>query len=336
MPAINFDNQEITAGSPILKKEVLFYKDVVDGLSSTPKYLQSKYFYDIEGDRLFQGIMNCQEYYPFNCELEIFSEQTKELANAIMAPGGAFNLIELGAGDCTKSSHLLKHLVEINADFTYMPIDISTNIIDYLKLRLPVTIPGINISGLNGEYFDMLEEAAELSYNRKVVMFLGSNLGNMLPEAANEFCCELRSHLRPGDLAIIGVDLKKHPATILAAYNDKGGITKDFNLNLLKRINRELSANFDLSQFGHYPVYDPETGSCKSYLISLKDQEVTLATEDDLKTIRFTENEQIFMEISQKYTVDQVANLADQASFIIVEKFFDRKKWFVDAIWEAV
>jgi L-histidine N-alpha-methyltransferase len=335
MSTININNQKIIV-TPIKNKETLFCKDIMEGLSATPKHLHSKYFYDAKGDRLFQDIMNCDEYYPFNCELEIFREKTSELANTIMLPGDAFELIELGAGDCTKSSHLLRHLVEVGANFTYMPIDISANIIDYLNLQLPVTIPGIAINGLNGEYFEMLEKAAEMSANRKVVLFLGSNLGNMPPEEAELFCQELRSHLRPGDLAIIGLDLKKHPATILAAYNDKAGITKEFNLNLLHRINRDLNANFDVSQFEHYPVYDPETGACKSYLISLKDQVVTIHTKSTVEAIHFAKDEQIFMEISQKYTVEQAAHLGNQASFETVKQFFDRKSWFVDTVWEAV
>ena len=216
-----------------------------------------------------------------------------------------------------------------------MPIDISANIINYLNNQLPVTIPGIAIAGLNGEYFEMLEKAAELSDRRKVILFLGSNLGNMPPEAAAEFCRELRSHLRFGDLAVIGLDLKKHPAIILAAYNDKEGITRDFNFNLLQRMNQELNANFNLTQFEHYPVYDPETGACKSYLISLQQQEVNITTKSGLKTIRFDAHEQILMEISQKYTIEQVTALGHQASFKTAENFFDSKNWFVDTIWEA-
>jgi L-histidine N-alpha-methyltransferase len=192
------NNQEISIDNPVLDQGILFCEEIIGGLKAECKYLPSKYFYDAAGDRLFQDIMNCEEYYPFNCELEIFSERTKELAQVIMAPGGAFDLIELGAGDCAKSSHLLRYLVEIQADFTYMPIDISANIIDYLNLQLPVTIPGVKIAGLNGEYFKMLERVAEFSDNRKVILFLGSNLGNMLPEEANEFCKELRALLCPG------------------------------------------------------------------------------------------------------------------------------------------
>lgn len=302
------------------------------GLQASPKYMQSKYFYDKAGDKLFQDIMNCEEYYLTNCELEIFAEQTEGLANAIMVGGDSFDLIELGAGDATKSSYLLKHLLDIKADFTYLPIDISDHVIDYLNSTLPITLPGLKIDGLNGDYFDMLTKAASGSNRRKVVLFLGSNVGNMPVSAAEIFCRELRNHLSPGDMALIGIDLKKNPKTILAAYNDKGGITKKFNLNLLERINRELNADFDLSQFDHYPTYDPETGSCKSYLVSLEDQTVRI---NGGEPICFLKNEHVFMEISQKYTVSQADQLAKVAGFKTDGHFYDKKQWFLDVIWVA-
>ena len=308
------------------------YTDVISGLHASPKYLQSKYFYDSTGDKLFQDIMNCDEYYPTNCELEIFAEQTEGLANAILIGGDGFDLIELGAGDATKSSYLLQHLLDKKADFTYLPIDISDHVIDYLNSTLPVTLPGLKIDGLNGDYFDMLKKAASLSTRRKVVLFLGSNVGNMPISAAEKFCRELRNHLSPGDMALIGIDLKKNPKIKLAAYNDRGGITKRFNLNLLERINRELNADFNLSQFDHYPTNDPETGSCKSYLVSLADQDVKI---NGGESIHFLKNEHIFMEISQKYTVIQADQLAKIAGFKTDGHFYDKKQWFLDVIWIA-
>ncbi len=316
---------------PAKSKTDQFYDDVLTGLQSAPKYLNSKYFYDANGDKLFQELMNCEEYYPTNCELEIFSERTAEICKAVIGDGDAFDLIELGAGDATKSTYLLQYLMEQQADFTYLPIDISENVISYLNVTLPVTLTGIQITGLNGEYFDMLEKAASLSNKRKVVMFLGSNIGNMLVDEAESFCRELREHLSAGDMMLIGFDLKKNPKTILAAYNDKGGITKQFNLNLLERINREFGADFDTSKFEHYPTYDPETGACKSYLVSICDQEVKIGTE----TIRFLRDEYIFMEISQKFTIAQTDKMAKNGSFKPVYHFFDSRKWFTDVIWIA-
>ncbi|MDB4925026.1 L-histidine N(alpha)-methyltransferase [Mucilaginibacter sp.] len=310
----------------------IFYEDVINGLQSCPKRLNSKYFYDANGDKLFQELMNCPEYYPTKCELDIFSNKTAALAQSIIADGDGFDLIELGAGDAMKSSYLLKYLLEQQADFKYLPIDISSSVVNYLTVKLPLTLPGLQITGLNGEYFEMLTKAASLSGRRKVVLFLGSNIGNMPVNEATEFCKGLRKHLNPGDMVLIGFDLKKSPKTILAAYNDKGGITKKFNLNLLARINRELNANFDLTQFDHYAMYDPESGACKSYLISLKDQVVTIGGKEN---VRFIKDEYIYMEISQKFTIMQTDQMAANTDFRPVDRFFDNKKWFVDVIWMA-
>lgn len=313
-----------------------FGTEILQGLKTMPKYLPSKYFYDETGDGIFQEIMNCREYYPFACELEIFRKRTPEIAAAIMERGVAFDLIELGPGDCKKSAHMLRYLTRTRAVFTYIPIDISSNIIHSLQTELPVTMPGITVRGFNGEYLPMIRAATKASGRRKVVLFLGSNLGNMAVAEARLFCRKLRCHLSPGDLVLIGLDLKKRPDIVLAAYNDKEGITRRFNLNLLERINRELNADFETGQFEHYPVYDEPSGTCKSYLISQADQEVTLWCNGEKHRIRFERNEEIFMEISQKYRIDQVDHLARQAFFEPERRFLDDRGWFVDALWRAI
>lgn len=313
-----------------------FGPEILQGLKTMLKYLPSKYFYDEIGDRIFQEIMHCEEYYPFACEMEIFRRRTPAMVAAITRSCDAFDLIELGPGDCKKSSYLLRYLVNSGARFTYIPIDISSNVINLLQTKLPERIPGLKVMGFNGEYLPMIKAATKASGRRKVVLFLGSNLGNMSPAEARLFCRKLRCHLSPGDLVLIGLDLKKYPGLVLAAYNDKAGITKRFNLNLLERINRELNANFDTAQFDHFPVYDEASGACKSYLVSQIDQEVTFWCNGEKQRIRFARNEEIFMEISQKYRVDQVDHLACQAFFKPVQQFFDELEWFVDALWCAV
>ena len=310
-----------------------FLKDVLNGLRSSPKYLQSKYFYDQRGDQIFQKIMNCDEYYLTNCELEIFSEQTEALADIIIGQHKNFDVVELGAGDAIKSVYLLKELVKKNAISTYFPVDISTNIINLLHKKLPDQIPELNIHGLNGEYLDMLSSAKRISDKIKLVLFLGSNIGNISLEKVPVFCRELRSQLSPGDMMLIGIDLKKSPKQILAAYNDSHGYTREFNLNLLHRINVELDGDFKIESFDHYATYDPQSGACKSYLVSLKEQEVHIGKED---TISFTKDETIFMEISQKYTIEQTDETAVHSGFIPVAHFFDKNKWFVDVIWRCV
>jgi dimethylhistidine N-methyltransferase len=309
-----------------------FLQDVLSGLSAKPKTLQSKYFYDEDGDILFQKIMSSSEYYLTNCEMEIFTKQTAALAKAIKNGFDSFDLVELGAGDASKSAYLIKELSQQDISFTYMPIDISSHVIELLEEKLPKNVENLQINGLKGEYFDMLEKANQISSRRKAVLFLGANIGNMPATEAINFCKKLRSHLNKEDLLLIGFDLKKHPKIIRKAYHDAKGYTRDFNLNLLKRINKELGANFNIDNFEHYPSYDPATGSCKSYLISLKKQSITIAN----TIINFDEHEYIAMEISQKYHLEETENMALQTGFKPVNHFFDTKKWFVDSVWECI
>lgn len=325
------------AAAPISKRASqkyrnTFYRDVIIGLMATPKHLDSKYFYDAKGDQLFQEIMSSPEYYPTDCEMEIMTLQSKEIVHAIHSHTDEFDLLELGAGDATKTVHLLRELLAEGLDFTYYPIDISKNVIHSLEQTLPEQLPGLNMVGLNGEYFEMLQEVTELSRRTKVVLFMGANIGNFEPEAALLFCQSIREQLNPGDLLIVGFDLRKNPATILSAYNDAAGVTRAFNLNLLTRINNELGADFKLDKFEHYPTYDPLTGSCRSYLISLEKQQVRFGQST---FIDFKENEPISMEISQKYSLEETEQMALQAGFTPIGRFLDTKRWFADCLWKC-
>jgi L-histidine N-alpha-methyltransferase len=320
----------VTTATLAARRSANFRKDVLDGLRAENKYLSSKYFYDETGDKLFQQIMACPEYYPTRCEMEIMQHQSGRMAQFFAGYSSSFDLIELGPGDASKSWFLLRELQKEKAAFTYYPIDISSQVIGWLEDKLPATLPGIHVRGLNGEYMEKMHQVNTFSPNRKIVLFMGANIGNMNVAHATQFCRQLRDHLQPGDLLLIGFDLRKHPRTILDAYNDRQGITRAFNLNLLRRINDELAADFDLDQFEHYPVYDPGSGACKSYLISRTEQEVHIGD----KTIFFRENEPIFMEISQKYSLEETELMAVQAGFEPIHTFFDSKKWFADVLWQ--
>lgn len=308
-----------------------FLSDVLKGLRSSPKYLFSKYFYDQKGDELFQKIMATDDYYLTNCEMEIFSKQTAAIAESVLKDDPLLDVIEFGAGDATKSTFLLKELVKRNAISTYFPVDISKNIIDFLKKKLPDEIPQLNIHGLNGEYLQMLSQTNKFSTKRKLVLFLGANIGNFKFDEMPQFCKKLRGYLSENDMVLIGFDLKKDPRKILSAYDDKEGFTSLFNLNLLRRINHELNADFNLKKFQHYATYDPENGACKSYLVSLIKQQVCIAGE----VINFEENETIFMEISQKYSMKQIDETAIACGFTPFAYFLDSKKYFVDVIWRV-
>jgi L-histidine N-alpha-methyltransferase len=309
-----------------------FRADVLEGLSKKQKALPSKYFYDAAGDTLFQELMGSVEYYPTRCELEIFVNKADAFANVITGAGSALDLIELGSGDGTKTIHLLKKMVGLKLDFNYLPIDISGNILSELEQFINSKLPAVNLVKIQGEYLEALQRATLNSTRRKVVLFLGANIGNLTVDEAKTFCKQVRTMLAPGDLFIIGFDLKKDPRIIHNAYDDAQGLTRAFNLNLLYRINRELGADFNTDMFDHYCSYDPESGACKSYLVSLADQEVDLGA----AVIRFTEGESIWMEISQKYTHDMISQMAYESGFLPVTEFMDNKGWFSDACWKAV
>jgi dimethylhistidine N-methyltransferase len=275
--------------------------------------------------------MGCPEYYLTKCEMEIFTEQTKELASTFTKSFDEFDVVELGAGDASKSIYLLEELINSEVDFKYYPVDISKNVINFLQDDLTAKLPLLHMQGLNGEYFKMLQKAKNLSDKIKVVLFLGSNIGNVTLEEAPQFCSSLRSYLSKGDLVLIGFDLIKEPQVVLDAYNDKAGYTREFNLNLLQRINDELGADFILKNFRHTPTYDAATGACKSYLVSLKEQQVQV----DEQVFLLTEGEKIYMEISQKYSVEQTDELAITSGFKPIRHFYDSKKWFLDAVWQC-
>lgn len=308
----------------------IFSKDVHEGLSSTPKRLHSKYFYDAIGDELFVKIMNMPEYYLTDSELEIFTEQAQDIIKAFEVNGEPLELIELGAGDGTKTIQLLKQL-EGKADFTYIPIDISQNALDGLEKRLAKEVSGVNVKTIQGDYFSVLNDLKEHTA-KKVILFLGSNIGNMLDENAHKFIMKLSEQLSPKDKILLGVDLKKDASIVLPAYNDAAGITRDFNLNLLTRINTELGGNFNKDRFEHRPRYDEQKGQAESYIESTEDQEVSIEATGE--SYHFDKGEQIHMEISRKYDKKTIERLIADTGLYIKEEFTDQKNYFSDFLLE--
>lgn len=309
-----------------------FAEDTYKGLTSNPKFLYSKYFYDKEGDKLFQQIMDMPEYYLTNCEFNILKLNAEEIAEKFNSTKG-FDLIELGAGDGKKTKLLLKEMLRKNFDFEYQPVDISQNVLDELSASLESEFPGIRVNPQQGTYFKTLEKLADYNKRKKVIVVLGSNIGNLRHKEAIRFLRNIAGAMGPDDMLFMGFDQKKHPQKILDAYNDQTGITEAFNKNLLKRLNRELDANFDLDQFMHWETYDPETGTAKSFLVSKTRQEVLLKN-IDLK-VNFSKWESIHTEISQKYDDGIVEWLAEQASLEITTAFNDLEKCYKNYIFKV-
>lgn len=317
---MNSKDQKVLASS--------FEKEVNEGLTAFPKYLSSKFFYDEVGDELFQQIMALPEYYLTRAEYEIFETHKTNIIHHFDAKNEGFDLIELGAGDGKKTKLLLEELLQNERDFTYNPIDISENAIEGLVKDLNLEMPNVVVEGQIGEYFEVLDRLKQMSDRKKVIMVLGSNIGNLLHSRAIQFLKKLCNAMHDGDLLFMGFDQKKHPQKVLDAYNDKSGVTAAFNKNILARINKELDANFNLDKFMHWETYDPESGTAKSYLISKEKQTVDV-NELSLQ-IHFEAWESIHTEISQKYDDDIVKWLAKESGLKIIKSFSDKNNDYKD------
>ncbi|MCK5701693.1 MAG: L-histidine N(alpha)-methyltransferase [Cyclobacteriaceae bacterium] len=305
-----------------------FAKEVDDGLSAYNKSLPSRYFYDSKGDDLFVKIMNMPEYYLTDAELEIFNCQTNELIQSFGMNGEHFEVVELGAGDGLKVIKLLKQLNGHN--FTYAAIDISVNAIEKLKTRLLDEIPGLDFDGQQGEYFDVLDSLKDVG--KKVILFLGSNIGNLTDSLAHKFMGKISESMNPHDKLMIGFDLKKDPEVIENAYNDPHGYTREFNLNLLRRINRELGGDFSVEKFEHAPEYHSDSGAALSYLVSLEEQSVYIQATGT--SYDFKKGERIHTEISRKYDLETIHKIAKDTGLIVRKTFYDSRNYFIDVLFE--
>jgi len=215
-------------------------------------------------------------------------------------------------------------------NFDYFPVDISQNVLDILEANLKKEIPNLGIQKQQGDYFEILA-ALKNSPHPKVILFLGSNIGNMTDDIAAQFIYDLGSNLSRNDKLLLGVDLIKDAAIVLPAYNDSKGITRDFNLNLLRRINKELGGNFELEQFNHTPEYSKEEGIAKSFLTSLRKQAVYIAALD--KTFEFEAGEKIATEVSRKYNDEIIKQLIKNTDFTVLKKLTDEKAYFANYIF---
>ncbi len=311
-----------------------FAADVLEGLSAAPKRLSSKCFYDDQGSRLFKQIMELPGYYLTNSEAEIFETHADAILAAFHACGSPFHLIELGAGDASKTQLLIKHFLDQQARFDYNPVDISSFAVDTLAGQLRSEFPALKINPIIGDFMESLDRLASWDKFPRIVLFLGSTIGNFSQKDAIAFCAEIRSHLTIDDRLMIGFDLKKHPTLIRQAYNDPGGITAAFNFNLLTRINRELDADFELTDFFHAPAYNPQSGLAESYLVSTKNQTVNIHALD--QSFNFNAWETIHTEISEKYDPLKIKHIAQASGFEMVSQWTDSRHYFMNTLWKPL
>ena len=308
-----------------------FAIDVDMGFSDKKKFLSSKYFYDDKGSLLFQQIMELPEYYLTRAEMNVF--QTKSLDILDKIDSSNLNIIELGAGDGLKTIEFLRHLTEAKANVTYYPIDISQEAVNQLIKKVRDNLPDLKLKPLVGDYFKELHDIPS-SNAKKVVLFLGANIGNYRHQKAVDLLRLIKEDLGQGDMLLLGIDIKKSPNLIARAYNDTEGITKAFNLNLLTRINTELGGDININNFDFYSHYNPQTGDIESFLVSLEKQDVFLEACD--KTYHFAKNELIFTELSKKYDAQEIEELATHAGFKCIAQFHDKNDYFADCLFEKL
>lgn len=308
----------------------LFLQDVIQGLNKTKKNIASKYFYDDRGSLLFNEITRHPDYYLTQCEINILNANKSYLSQLMV--NKQFNLIELGPGEGIKSNLLIQEFLKDHLQFYYFPIDISLKYLQHLQTVLAKREKRVNLCCLHADYLQGLKWILDHSPDTNLVLFLGSSIGNFDFNHAQQFIHALWQLLKHQDYVLIGFDLRKDINTLLCAYNDSAGITREFNLNLLRRINNELSADFNLENFFHHPSYNVYSGAMESYLISMTEQKVQIAD----FCITLNAFEPIHLECSHKYLIAEIEAFAKTAGFKLVQHCYDDKNYFVDTLLQVI
>lgn len=304
---------------------------VLEGLTRPRKHLSSQYLYDEEGSRIFQQIMALPEYYLTRIEDALLHRYRAEILETFAPRDVAFDLLEPGCGDGSKTLTLCETLAA-GADCVYQPMDISAHALQALAQGFHDRMPTLAVQPWCGNYFEAWPERR--AGRRRLVLFMGSNLGNFtMPESVN-FLQRIRSQLLPGDALLLGLDRVKDPGTILAAYDDSQGVTAEFNFNLLRRLNRELGMDFDLARFSHCATYCPVEGTARSFLVSRCVQQVRSRALDT--TFHFGAWEAIQTEQSQKYRTDDILSLASSSGFEVEASWTDAAEAYALVLMRTV
>ena len=302
-----------------------FALDVLAGLASQPKCIASKYFYDAQGSALFERICMQPEYYPTRTELSILRDCGDELAAAI---GPRARVVEYGSGSGLKTALLLSALIDPVA---YVPVEISRSALRGSVESLESEFPEIEITPLRADFTAglTLPPTGRLP-ERTVVFFPGSTLGNFETHRATALLATMRANIGPRGLAVVGIDLLKDPAILEAAYNDAAGVTSEFTLNLLARMNRELGADFQLAQYRHRATFNPVAGRVETHVVSCIDQDVRVAEQ----SFHFAAGEAMLVEYSCKYSQAGFERMAAAAGLRVMRTWTDPQQWFAIELLE--
>ncbi|PWU17504.1 MAG: L-histidine N(alpha)-methyltransferase [Verrucomicrobia bacterium] len=309
--------ESVWAG-PALSTEC-FRRDVLAGLSKRKKTLPCKYLYDESGARLFEEICELEEYYLTRTELGVLERNIAQIAGLL---GPRANLVELGSGNCLKTCLLLDHL---DQPASYSPVDVAHPQLLDCSDRLSRAYPGLAVEPVCADYTHSFSiPAPPAGSGRTTFFFPGSTLGNFEPEDAVSFLRRIARLCSPAGGLLVGIDLKKSPQILNAAYNDAQNVTAQFNLNLLARINRELQGGFDLEQFQHRAIYNASAGRIEMHLISCRKQTVAV----DGHRFAFTKGESTVTEHSYKYTMNEFRRLAARGGLEVANCWTDERSWF--------
>jgi dimethylhistidine N-methyltransferase len=313
-----FEFEEVVGSTPTLK----ICQAVTDGLAARPKSLATHFLYDRVGSDLFEQITELPEYYPTRTERGILEARADEI---LEAAGTGAALIEFGSGSSAKTCLLIEAALRRQRELRYTPIDISFEFLKLTSSRLLERYPGLSISAMGGEYFDAADRLPT-HHGPRLILFLGSNIGNLDRVEAVDFLSRIQRQMRREDRFLVGIDLVKDAAILEAAYNDAAGVTAAFNLNLLRRINRELDGRFNLDLFRHHAPYDPQESRIEMRLHSVGRQAVPVEAID--RVFEFEDGEPIHTEWSHKYTRESFAALCAPAGLSIEHLWTDPREWF--------
>jgi dimethylhistidine N-methyltransferase len=312
---------------------------VREGLTSQPKRLPPWLFYDDAGSRLFERITELPEYYLTRTERSILAKHAAEIVG-ITAQNESLRITELGAGSSEKTRILLEAAMKVNQKgfLLYEPVDLVASALVDAKMRIEREIHGVRVAPRLEDYTHGLLLDPANNGERRLVLYIGSSIGNFAAEEALQLLQGIRRGLKPGDALLLGTDLVKDEATLLVAYDDAAGVTAEFNLNLLMRLNRELRADFDLSKFTHRALWNAVESRIEMHLESRIQQQVRireLDTEGDAFVVDFSEGESIHTENSYKFRPGEVENLLVRAEFEPVKRWTDEKGWFAVCLARA-
>ncbi|WP_404787214.1 L-histidine N(alpha)-methyltransferase [Altericista sp. CCNU0014] len=296
--------------------------DVIEGLAQTPKTLPCRYFYDDIGSALFEQICDLPEYYPTRTEQAILEAFAPEIAQLT----GPCELVELGSGSSRKTRLLLDAYSKIDYRLQYWPIDVSAGILKTTALDLLDRYPALRLCGLAGTYEQALAQLPRTSLKNRMLIFLGSTLGNLNPTQCNDFLTLIQQALQPGEFFLLGVDLQKPTPILEAAYNDAQGVTAAFNLNILSHLNRQFQGDFDSTQFQHWAFYNTVEHRIEMHLRSLSSQTVILQ-DLNLKVLLQAE-ETIRTEISRKFHLPTLVGILEECAIAPLKTWTDPNAWF--------